>query len=174
MPAEKMHVYVDQNRFVGKYFWFLLSNLFPPSSLTLCALSLSPRIQTLLGCGECRPSGSPEINIQLRCEWGLPNNDWPTDIERAERAGGRKGETRADGGKRKWQEVECEILRGQCLVWCTKCEAEYDNAHRGRNKFEFLCVSSLLFIWPDFLILAKLAKKLFMPDESKTKCTRRH
>lgn len=35
------HKWIHQNQFVGKYFWLLLSNLFPPFSLALRALPLS-------------------------------------------------------------------------------------------------------------------------------------
>lgn len=64
----------------------------------------SPSIQTLLGCRQCRQSGSTEINIQLRYEWGFPNNDWHTDIERETGESGRHGQTEQ-------QEVECKMSK---------------------------------------------------------------
>lgn len=76
------HMWTEQKQLVGKYFWF------PASSL--CALCPSPSIQTVLGCRECRPSGSAEINIQLRYERGFPNHDWHIYIKR--RVGGTRGQ----------------------------------------------------------------------------------
>ncbi len=92
-----------QKPFVGKYSWLLLSDLFPPSSLALCGLLLSLYPDLIRAAGECRQSGSTEINIQLRYEWGLPNNDWHTDIQRGwVRGRGRHGQTEGRENSRKW------------------------------------------------------------------------
>lgn len=71
--------------------------------------SLSPCIQTLLGCRECRQSGRTEINIQLRYEWGLPKTTTSTLTlrERWERCGRVEAWTEDRGNSRKWS-VKCQ------------------------------------------------------------------
>lgn len=79
------YMWPSQNQFMGKYFWFLLSKLFPPSSLMP---SCSPSAQTLLGCRDRVDKYTAEIRVRAGI---LTSRQRQTEtVDRQRNANGRK------------------------------------------------------------------------------------